>query len=172
MADWTSGASPGADSEPFVRAEQEANWLRQERAAGRISEEQLRTRLQELMIQDGRGEWWAVGQHSGEWYRNQGGQWERDVPSSLATAPLPTRPTPLYRAGGGQSRRVAALALSVICLLVLPFTAYSCGRSLFASTWHSNPELGNTYSILLFLLAGVVGTLITLRVAGKWWREE
>jgi len=167
-----------------VNAEQEANWLRQERAAGRISEEQLRTRLQELMIQDERGEWWALGQRSGEWYRNQGGQWVRDVPPSVAASsagvPRPPesearfapRPAPLYRAGPRRSRRPAALVLSVICLLVLPFTAYSCGRTLFASTWHSNPELGNTYSILLFLLAGIIGTVITLRVAGKWWREE
>jgi len=184
MADWASGASPGADDERFARAEQEASRLRQELAAGRISGEQLRARLQELMIQDERGVWWAVGQHSGEWYRNQGGQWVRDVPPPLAAAragvppmaesraPLPVRPAPLYPAGRRQPHRAAALMVSLICLLVLPFLAYSCGRSLFASTWHSNPELGNTYSILLFLLAGIVGVVITFRVAGRWWRGE
>jgi len=136
------------------------------------------------MIQDERGVWWAVGQRSGEWYRNQGGQWVRDVPASVAAAraaspyaaqsqaPLPTRPAPLYYAEGRKTHRAAALVLSAVCLLVLPFTAYSCGRTLFASTWRSNAELANTYSILLFLLAGIVGILITFRVAGKWWRGE
>jgi len=72
MADWTSGASPSGDAEPFVNAEQEANWLRQERAAGRISEEQLRTRLQELMIQDEQGRWWIIGYETGQWYYHDG----------------------------------------------------------------------------------------------------
>ena len=87
-------------------------------------------------------------------------------------ASLATRPAPVYPSGRRQTHRAAALALSAICLLVLPLTAYSCGRTLFASTWHSNAELGNTYSALLFLLAGIVGVLITFRVAGKWWRGE
>ena len=64
----------------FDEVEKEAAWLRQERAAGRLTEEQFKARLKELMLQDENGNWWMVGQQSGEWYRSEAGQWVRASP--------------------------------------------------------------------------------------------
>ena len=176
MADWASGspqAAAGTEDERFARAEREADWLRQERAAGRISDERFKARLQDLMTQDAAGAWWAVGQHSGEWYRSQGGQWVRATPPARGTpspdyGPSPAMP-PVERR---QRHRAAALLVSVVCLFVVPLLAYSCGKALFFSTWRSNAELAATYSTLLFLLAGLVGAVVAFRVAGRWWRGE
>lgn len=174
MANWASGSPQtvaGDENERFAQAEREADWLRQERAAGRISEEQFKARLHDLMIQDGGGEWWAVGQQSGEWYRNEGGQWVRARPAGTGSpAAAPARPAPMYPAGRGQPHRAAALMVSALCLLVVPLLAYSCGKGLFSSSY--DPELTATLSTLLFLLAGIVGAVITFRVAGRWWRGE
>jgi len=190
MADWASGSPRGAagtEDERFARAEREADWLRQEQAAGRISDEQFKARLQDLMVQDAAGAWWAVGQHSGEWYRSEGGQWVRASPAEkrrdsagLGASP-PTRsapgpdyaaPPPMPAVTRRQRHRAAALLVSVVCLFVVPLLAYSCGKALFFSTWRSNAELAATYSTLLFLLAGVVGAVVAFRVAGRWWRGE
>jgi hypothetical protein len=73
----------------FAQVEAEAAKLRQEWAAGRMTDSQLMKRLAALMVQDAQGVWWAVGVQTGEWYRYDGREWVRATPPRLATAGAP-----------------------------------------------------------------------------------
>jgi hypothetical protein len=64
----------------FPEVEREVAKLRQDLAAGRLTEEQFKARLRELMVQDEHGNWWMVGYETGEWYRHDGTDWVRADP--------------------------------------------------------------------------------------------
>jgi len=64
----------------FAEVERVVAKLRQDLAAGRLTEEQFKTRLREMMVQDERGDWWMVGYETGEWYRHDGTDWVPDQP--------------------------------------------------------------------------------------------
>lgn len=64
----------------FDQVERKVARLRQDLAAGRLTEEQFETRLHQLMVQDEQGAWWMVGHETGEWYRHDGGTWVRADP--------------------------------------------------------------------------------------------
>jgi len=139
----THRSGPGqAQEDAFGHVERESAWLRQERAAGRLTEEQLRSRLQALMFQDDNGQWWMVGQQSGEWYRNEGGTWVRASPplrGNLGAAAYPqgtTTPGRRKTAGWGLLLVVGLVATvltgaipAAIIVLVL-FVALKLARQL------------------------------------------
>jgi hypothetical protein len=83
----------------FADVEREVARLRQEQAAGRLSEEEFKGRLRELMVQDAQGTWWMVGYETGEWYRHDGNDWVRADPPGHPLLPeklpvAPSRPEP------------------------------------------------------------------------------
>lgn len=81
------------EKDQFVRVEQEVARLRQELVAGRLTEEQFKARLKELMVQDEQGTWWMVGAETGTWYHHNGTNWMQAVPPGLI-APQPTPSLP------------------------------------------------------------------------------
>ena len=79
----------------FPEVEREVAKLRQDLAAGRLTEEQFKARLRELMVQDEHGNWWMMGYETGEWYRHDGTDWVRaDSPGRAA----PAGPQPVAQA--------------------------------------------------------------------------
>ncbi len=60
--------------------------------AGALSEDDFKSRLQELMIQDDQGRWWVIGYETGQWYVHDGEQW---VPAEPPAPPAPVEPPPL-----------------------------------------------------------------------------
>ena len=79
----------------FAEVEKKVAKLRQDLAAGRLTEEQFKARLRELMVEDEQGNWWMVGYETGEWYRHDGADWVPDQPPGRI-APKPV-PPPLAR---------------------------------------------------------------------------
>ena len=78
----------------FAEVEREVAKLRQDLAAGRLTEGQCKTRMRELMVQDEDGNWWMVGYETGEWYRHDGTDWVRaDPPGRAALEPAPSLTT-------------------------------------------------------------------------------
>lgn len=80
----------------FAEVEKEVAKLRQDLAAGRLTEEECKARLRELMVQDDEGNWWMVGYETGEWHRHDGSDWVRADPpgrADLRTAPQPVAQT-------------------------------------------------------------------------------
>jgi len=69
-----------AMDDKFAEVEAETARLKQDFASGRLSEEQFKTRLQELMVQDEQGTLWMVGIETLEWFRYDGANWLKDNP--------------------------------------------------------------------------------------------
>jgi hypothetical protein len=77
----------------FAEVEREVAKLRQDLAADSLTEEQFKTRLRELMVQDEQGDWWMVGYETGEWYRHDGTDWVPDRPPGYAPCAATQPPT-------------------------------------------------------------------------------
>jgi hypothetical protein len=78
----------------FAQIEAEVSRLRQDLAANRLTEEQFKARLRELMVEDEQGNWWMLGYETGQWYRHDGSGWVRADPQPLAQAIAPAKPKP------------------------------------------------------------------------------
>jgi hypothetical protein len=76
----------GQAMDRFSQVEAEVASLRQQMAAGRLTEAQLRKRLEQLMIQDAQGYWWMIALEADQWYRYDGEKWVPGVPPRLAAA--------------------------------------------------------------------------------------
>ncbi|MDY6876999.1 MAG: hypothetical protein SWK90_12460 [Chloroflexota bacterium] len=70
----------------FAEVERVVVKLRQDVAAGRLTGEQFKARLREMMVQDEHGDWWMVGYETGEWYRHDGSDWVPERPPGRAAA--------------------------------------------------------------------------------------
>jgi hypothetical protein len=109
--------------------------LRQDLAAGRLTEEQFKARLRELMVEDEEGNWWMVGYETGEWYRHDGTDWVRaDPPGRVVPKPVPSpeaqwvsppghvvpRPAPSPEAKQASTLAAASLIASILGITIFP----------------------------------------------------
>jgi hypothetical protein len=88
----------------FTEVEREVARLRQDVAAGCLTEVQFKAHLREMMVEDEEGNWWMVGYETGEWYRHDGTDWVPNQPpgrAALGATPqpvaqtiVPTKPEP------------------------------------------------------------------------------
>jgi hypothetical protein len=78
----------------FVQVEQEVAKLRQDLAAGRLTEDACKARMRELMVEDSDGNWWMVGYETGEWYCHDGTDWVRADPPGCAVQQATPKPLP------------------------------------------------------------------------------
>jgi len=82
----------------FATAEEKFYALMGRLAAGVITQDEFRARLEELIVRDDAGQTWMIGAQSGRWYRYDGKRWVQDTPPRLVsptagtqiTAPPPT----------------------------------------------------------------------------------
>lgn len=72
----------------FQRVERRYDELKQQHAAGALGDEELATRLKELMMQDGEGRWWVKSRLTGEWHYHDGERWVKDDPPGYRPAVL------------------------------------------------------------------------------------
>lgn len=95
----------------FSQVEAEYAELKEQYEAGRITEEQFKSQLQDLMLQDETGDWWVIGYETGQWYRHDGTDWVRADPSrniEVSTPPPPdslpesTTSTPVTQSTGSE----------------------------------------------------------------------
>lgn len=76
----------------FTTAEEKFYALMGRLAAGVITQEEFRARLEELIVQDDQGRTWMMGAQSGKWYRYDGKRWVQDTPKTEPQA-KPSTPT-------------------------------------------------------------------------------
>jgi hypothetical protein len=70
-----------AQASPFAQAEQEFAKLKDQFESGKLTEADLKARMQDLMVQDAQGQWWVIGYETGQWYVHVGKEWiRRDRP--------------------------------------------------------------------------------------------
>lgn len=68
----------------FTAVETQFKELKRQFEAGMLTEEDLRSQLQALMIQDQEGKWWMIGYESGQWHYHDGEQWVQSEPPAVA----------------------------------------------------------------------------------------
>jgi hypothetical protein len=51
--------------------------------AGGLTEEEFKAQLQDLMIQDEKGQWWMIGYESGQWHFHDGEKWVQKEPPTV-----------------------------------------------------------------------------------------
>jgi len=156
----------GREWDRFAQVEGEVARLRQEMVAGRLSEEQFKARLRELMVQDGRGNWWMIGYETGKWYLHDGTNWVRaDPPGSVALRAAPRSVAQPVAPVKTKPRRFWGI---VVFLLGLAIT-FGAGLGVGSLT----AEIEN--EVLPFITAGIVwlgGLIYSIRWARKVWRRE
>jgi hypothetical protein len=167
-------ASPSSVShleERFAKVEREADRLRSEFKAGRISAEAFQAKLQELLVQDYSGTWWMVGSESGRWYKHDGRNW---VPG---TPPMGRSPRSQTVSHGASAQTIFREGSAFKGILVFVFGLAISGALFFGAGSGSYNLLSETsYDIAepaSFVIAGVVGLLglvITIRKAREVWR--
>jgi hypothetical protein len=69
----------------FKQAEERFEALKSKFAKGTLSETDFKAQLEELMIQDEKGDWWMIGYETGQWYRNDGNDWVQAEPPGYAS---------------------------------------------------------------------------------------
>jgi hypothetical protein len=65
---------------PFADVERQVKVLRRQVTDGLLTEDECKTRMRDLMVEDAAGNWWMVGYETGEWYRHDGNDWVRADP--------------------------------------------------------------------------------------------
>lgn len=72
----------GAADPRFREVERQYVTLRQRYQSGELTQDQLQAAVQQLIFQDGQGQYWSLGTLDGQWYVYQANQWVRASPPS------------------------------------------------------------------------------------------
>ncbi len=160
----------------FDDVEREVAGLRQDLDAGRLNEEQFKTRLRELMVEDAGGNWWMVGYETGEWYRHDGDDWVRadppdkkpagSVPPPAVKAIVPTKP---------QSHPVRGIVVFLLGLVIFGVIGWGIAALTFNILTSSPSVDHDSANVIAFVIWGAVGLgglILTFKVARKAWRKE
>lgn len=82
-------AAPPPKDSRYLDAEQTYHILRRQFDLGAITEDDLRGRLKEAMLQAAEGVWWMIGHETGEWYAFHGENWAARVLAGRASSSVP-----------------------------------------------------------------------------------
>ena len=82
----------------FEDAEKTYRNLKEQYAAGKLTDEELEAQVAELSHQDAQGHWWQLGVESGEWYMHDGQKWNKATPPTAPVAPAAPPPAPVVPA--------------------------------------------------------------------------
>ena len=169
----------------FAEVEREVAKLRQDLAAGRLTEEQFKARLRGMMVEDEAGNWWMVGYETGEWYRHHGTDWVRADPPGRVTpeptpppvsppAHVPSRPAPQLVARLAASRldfwRGLGLALLGTALFGIGDWIDMFVLEIQVSPFVFIPSLfGVLFGPWVGGFAGALGLLVAYALGGGFW---
>jgi hypothetical protein len=64
----------------FLEADRRYIDLKRQYDNGELSDQEFRTRLEQIAVQDSEGRWWAKHRDTGEWYYQQGDAWIQGTP--------------------------------------------------------------------------------------------
>ncbi|MCP4538123.1 MAG: hypothetical protein GY832_13360 [Chloroflexi bacterium] len=165
----------------FGQVEKEVARLRQDLAAGRLTEEQFKVQLREMMVEDADGNWWMVGYETGEWYQHDGTDWVRADPLGH-TVPEPT-PQPIGSPALQLDEQTSLplkpkRAKGIILLLLGLVISIALGWGLAALTYNTlrdldlASDLANTLAFTCWGIVGLGGLILSIRVARKSWRGK
>jgi hypothetical protein len=154
----------------FAQVENEVAKLRQDVAAGRLTEEQFKAQLREMMVEDADGNWWMVGYETGEWYRHDGTDWVRaDLPSRVARQTIPrplTQPVDSTEPKPRPFRGIVVFVLRETAMIIVGFVL---GLAL-AYLFYDGRD--NPISWICWIGVSLWGLVPSYRAARKIWRGK
>jgi hypothetical protein len=156
----------------FAEVEREVAKLRQDLAAGRLTEERLKDRLRELMVEDTEGNWWMVGYETGEWYRHDGTDWVPDQPPDhVAPRPIPTPPAQPVALAKPKLQWFIVLVLGLLITFAVGFLASKVVETVLYIQGASDKEQYSYYWLSNFI-TWLVGLILTIVFTVKAWRGK
>jgi hypothetical protein len=151
---------PDKANEKFIMVETEVGRLRQELQKGRMSVQQVKDRLKDLIIQDDSGNFWTVGFETWQWYRFDGANW--------------VRATPYRSSAPGQSMTVKSSGhpfIAILCFLV--FLAITLTLSgLIGNAVYNIFDRAATLSYFAAIITLIIGLIISINLTRKIWRGK
>jgi hypothetical protein len=132
---------------------------------GKLTRDEFKARLSDLMFQDEDKTWWMVGAETLEWYNNRGAGWVRAEPKRFAPVKAPKFGTNQNIAGAARApRRLLAIFVFLVCIAVTGGVGFGVGALLY-SIFKNNPVAA--IGAAVFWLAGLILSIIASR---KLWR--
>lgn len=134
----------------FEEAEKIYRDLKQQHAAGKLSDTDFEAEVAKLRHQDAQGRWWQLGVQTGEWYMHDGQKWNKAKPPPTPAAPA-VEPVAVPEGSAAQKPRLAS---------VLParlFSAAPAGRG---------DGKGLPTSLLIVIIAVVALIAVAVLVGG------
>ncbi len=92
----------------FQEAEKIYRDLKQQHAAGKLSDTDFEAEVAKLRHQDAQGRWWQLGVQTGEWYMHDGQKWNKAKPPPTLAAPA-VEPVVMPEGGAAQKPRLASV---------------------------------------------------------------
>jgi hypothetical protein len=77
----------------FQDAEKTYRDLKQQRAAGKLTDADFEAEVAKLRHQDAQGRWWQLGVQTGEWYMHDGQKWNKSNPPVTPASPAAPGPS-------------------------------------------------------------------------------
>jgi len=167
---WQGGGHFQPD-ERFSKVEAQVASLEKQFDAGRLSEEKFNAQLNNLMVEDDKGDWWMIGTKSDAWFRFDGQNWVQSTPpgrwvqgSNAVTGSKASRAKQKIRKG----RPFGAILLFFFLLALFGVIGYLVG-------WIAYEAFGIELLIatditLPMAVVWVSGLVIAFRRARKTWR--
>jgi len=159
--------SGGAVAGEFAQVKAEATRLRDDMIAGRLTKDQFKTKLRELMFMDKKGTWWMLGAETLEWYSSHGTDWVRADPpaytefkTGLTDSKQDLTATPRH------PQRILAIIVLLVCLGVTVGAGFGVG---FIAYSLSN---NNSLTLALTVLVWLVGVVLSIIITRKMWRRR
>lgn len=161
MAEQAGPAVQREVDQRFSQVEQEAARLRQQFAAGKLSDKALVKKLSELMVQDVSGTWWMVGTESGRWYRYDGKDWVPGIPPGRAAAGIGSAASVKIKPAGIRAKLTAFFNLIVgIFISVIWFVvAHAISYEFLLGTEYD----ADLYSFVIAVIVGSIPLIAVIR---------
>jgi hypothetical protein len=157
----------------FEQAKKRFKQLKNQFESGTLSESEFKTQLEELMVQDGVGNWWMIGYETEQWYRNDGTDWvQADPPAIRLQKPINISNRVALSwialgfaigwAIGGAS--IALISDLPVFLAIAWVIGWAIGGFVTATTLKSERALTKSKSVLWITLGWAIAFLIALTI--------
>lgn len=151
----------------FAQIKAEATKLSQDVKAGRLTGDQFKAKLRDLMFRDNNGTWWMLGAETLEWYSSHGKDWVRaDPPVSPELKTEPPDSKQRVTVSPRHPPRILAVIVLLVCLGVTVGAGFGVG---FIAYGLSN---NNSLTLALTVLVWLVGVVLSIIVTRRMWRRR
>ena len=151
----------------FAQIKAEATKLRQDMIAGRLTKDQFKAKLRDLMFMDKNGTWWLLGAETLEWYSSRGTDWVRADPpaytefkTGLTDSKQDLTATPRH------PQRILAIIVLLVGLAATLFAGFGVGY--ITSKLSNSVPLTGAMAVLVW----VAGLVLSIIISRKIWRRR